>query len=203
MRLIISTLILLGFGFIQPAMALDRITLDFGDIFLGTEKEYHEFRYTFARFGYDNVIPRWWIRKWEKDVDQLVSAEDLKKYPPRGMNTISGYQVNVTSNPPAETSHLELYPPRDHFWMESGRYLRGYLVNQTEEGHQHLVVEISYYDKDGKVIFRHRTEVFNVFPKTMKPFIIDARFVPWRNVVKMNVTVVGGESMNTGDQEKG
>lgn len=183
----------------SPAYTLDRITLDYGDIFLGEIGSTYNYRYSIERFGFKNIVPTWWVKKIEPDVKTLISQEDLQRFPPLGMNTISGFPVSVTSYSPAEASHLELYPKRSHFWMESGRYLRGYLVNQSDEGYQHLNVEISYYGTKTVPLYRHQVEVFDVFPKTMKPFIVDARFVPWQEVKSISFIVINGVRWATED----
>ncbi|MDP8244544.1 MAG: hypothetical protein P9L94_10725 [Candidatus Hinthialibacter antarcticus] len=185
-------IVILTATFVSPAQTSDRITLDYGDIFLGEIESTYNYRYSIERFGFKNEVPTWWVKKIEPGVEELVSQDDLKRFPPRGINTISGFPVSVTSYSPAEASHLELYPNRSHFWMESERYLRGYLVNQSEEGYQQLKVEISYYSDKKTPVYRHQAEVFNVFPKTMKPFIVDARFVPWHLVKGVSFVVTGG-----------
>ncbi len=176
----------------QNAKALDRITLYHGDIFLGEIESTFNYRYTIERFGFKSVTPTWWVKKIEQNVDELVSQDDLDTYPPIGMNTISGFTVSVTSFSPAEASHLELHPKRSHFWMESERYLRGYLVNQSETGYQQLKVEIKYYGDQAFPLYRHQAEVFDVYPKTMKPFIVDARHVPWHRTKSVSFIVIGG-----------
>lgn len=174
------------------AYALDRITMDYGDIFLGEIKSIYNYHYSIERFGFTNSVPTWWVKKIEPGVEELVSQDDLKRFPPHGMNTISGFPVSVTSNSPAETSHLELYPRRSHFWMESERYLRGYLVNQSDDGYKQLKVEVCYYSDGTFPLYRHQTEIFDVFPKTMKPFIVDTRFVPWERIKRVSFIVIGG-----------
>lgn len=176
--------------FASPAPALDRITMDYGDIFLGTIEDTINYRYHVKRNGYLTALPAWWVKKIEPDVDALLSDEELARFPPRGMNTISGYEVNVTSNSPTETSHLELYPKRSHFWMQARRYLRGYFINQSDTAFKRIRIRLSYFGTDGKKKYQHETEVHEYYPKTMKPFIVDARFVPWREIARLDVRIV-------------
>lgn len=120
------------------------------------------------------------------------------------MFELMGKSIPVVSAPPAEPSHLEMYSQRSHFWSPSNRYLRGYLVNQTEKAYHSLRVEIIYYTELPESIdsatrphtdFRQETEIFQVYPMTMKPFIVDTRFVEWEKVKRILFQIVGRKPM--------
>jgi hypothetical protein len=112
---------------------------------------------------------------------------------------LMGKKFPVLSFAPAEPSHLEMYPKRSHFYVPSKRYLRGYLVNLTEKGYQSLLVEITYYTKipgtseesETHTNFRQTTEIFKVYPMTMKPFIVDTQFVKWEKIKQIRFQVIG------------
>ncbi len=112
---------------------------------------------------------------------------------------LMGKKIPVLSFAPAEPSHLEMYPKRSHFWVPDQRYLRGYLVNLTKKGYQSLLVEIIYYTKtpatpeelENHGNFHQTTEIFKVYPMTMKPFIVDAQFVEWDKVKQIRFQVIG------------
>lgn len=183
----------------------DRITLYQGDIFIGAPLESKESRIWFDRQGFRKRIPTWWIKKWEAGVNQLALTSN-----PVGKDTVDSLQVfgeilSVSSTPPVEISHLEFYPRRSHFWIEGDRYLRGYLVNRTSSAYHSLKADIVFYGSDRVVsatqtltipLLREKAEVFDVYPMTMKPFLVDARFVPWEKVKAILIQPAGAIPMH-------
>ncbi len=120
------------------------------------------------------------------------------------MFELMGKTIPVVSAPPAEPSHLEMYSQRSHFWSPSNRYLRGYLVNQTKKAYHSLRVELTYFTEFPESIdsatrlhtdFRQETEIFQVYPMTMKPFIVDTRFVEWEKVKRILFQIIGRKPM--------
>lgn len=115
------------------------------------------------------------------------------------MFDLLGKTIPVVSAPPAEPSHLELYPKQSHFWVPQNRYLRGYLANQTERAYRSLKLQITYYMELPGVIgsatqphtdFRQQTEIFKVYSQTMKPFIVDTHFVEWEKLKRIDFQII-------------
>lgn len=117
---------------------------------------------------------------------------------------LMGISIPVVSAPPAEPSHLEIHPKKSRWESFQNRYLRGYLANQTERGYHSLRLEITYYTEIPGLIgsatsshtdFRQTTEIFDVYPNTMKPFRVDTRFVEWDRVKRIQIQIVGKTPM--------
>ena len=169
----------------------DRITLLAGDIFIGKIQDINNNRYTINRFGIRDIMPRWTVKKIERDVDILppLSAESVQSE--TQFFQLAGRSITVRSVTPAETSHLELYPKREHFWVEPEQYLRGYLVNHSKNAYSRLEVCFQFKDIKRMEIGRIATEIYEVYPQTMKPFIIKTNWVEWSKVQKINVEIIG------------
>ncbi len=188
-------LILYSILFLAPSTGFgeDRITLFTGEIFLGTIKGEENSRFIIDRSGFERKIPNWFVTRIEKNQTVLIPAGAPTVLSPTQTVDILGRRIALTSKPPAQTSHVERYSPRGHFWSPSYRYLRGYLVNQTQMGYRRLSVSITYYSQSQKTpLYRHETEIFDVYPMTMKPFIVDCRFVPWEKVDRIDFMTVAG-----------
>ena len=185
--LFIHGLFLLGSACLSHA---DRVTLFSGDIFIGTVLRVENHIYFFERFGLLSRYPEWTIKKIEPNVTQLEMPQSATKTPFISQITVNGQIVSVTSTPPVETSRLEIYPPRSHFRYEKNRYLRGYWVNRTPDAFQTVHVQLTYYELSGHILMQQETEFFDFFSMTMKPFIVDTRFVPWPRVKSILIEMI-------------
>ena len=187
---ILSILTVFGVILITGAARADRITLKTGDIFIGKILALKDYRYWIERFGAKTRHPSWWIKKIESGVDQLELSQGPTPLQLVTPFVYEGRSINVTSESPAKVSHLEMYPRWSHYWIEKHRYLRGYLVNlSTDEAYRRLEIRFTYYNAQRKVVHYQSTEIFDVYPMTMKPFIIDTISVSWNVVESIRVEV--------------
>lgn len=173
----------------------DRVTLKRGDIFLGARLEYENARFLYERFGYRFRVPHWLVQQIEPDADELEPTSQSVGGDAVDSLEAAGRIIPVSSTAPLEASHLEMYPALEFYWMERGRYLRGYLVNQTMRGYKEARAELLWYGAireaaDGRpaekrVLHRQVAEVFDLYPMTMAPFIVDTIHVPWDRVQQL------------------
>ncbi len=173
----------------------DRITLHTGDIFIGEIQSEDKGRFYFNRFDFITFQPTWNVKKIEPDVDTLELTPRNGATATLQLPAKYGNAVSVVSQPPMEASHLEFFPDRTYYYTNGERYLRGYLVNRTQESFFRIHVKVKYYDADNLLLFWQDTEVFDCYPQTMKPFIVDTRFVSWPKVVRISFEYIGGKKM--------
>lgn len=184
-------------------LAVDRVTFIDGDIFLADLVDTSTAAYHFERWGYLDIVEARRVKNIELDVDELRSPQEEARFPFSGEVEISGHVVSVTSQPPVEPSHLELYPTWSHFYIKRHRYLRGYLVNNTEQAYHSIRAAISFYNPQNVLILRLETEVFDVYAYTMKPFIIDVRPLRWSQVETVAVRPLEAAARVTPRQSPG
>lgn len=175
--------------------AQDRFTMNSGEIFIASIQKIENDRYYVKRNDLVDVIPTWWVKKLEEDETTLpIAAGDLI-LTPTSRPELAGKKIQITSREPVETSHLEMFPAWTHYWRQSGTYLRGYLVNKSGDAYKRIRVRLTYYQANGKVAFQQETEVFNVYAKTMMPFIVDTRSINWRRVERLDFRPVATVNM--------
>lgn len=179
-------ILLYMFFLIIPCQA-DRITLFAGDIFIGKIKELTNYRYTIERGDDQQIIPQWFIKKIERGIDILPAPVNENILAGTGSVRLKGRTIPVTSASPAKADHLELYSWRGHFWKEPERYLRGYLVNEETTAFRKIEVSFHFYTQNKKDDLQLKTEVFDSYPQTMKPFIIDTRGIIWSNIQSIRI----------------
>lgn len=167
-----------------------RFTMMSGDIFLGRIVGEENERYWIDRGIGRHRVPKWWIKSIEPGAP-LRSPEEVQRYPYSGDLQMAGVVLSVTARTPVQPSHLELYPAWSFSYIRAGRYLRGYLVNETDQGFSTVQVQILMYGDNNSRIHEKFTEVFKVYPHTMKPFIIDCDEVKWDRVRKMSIFPIG------------
>ncbi len=233
----ITVLAKVGYG-------LDRITLNTGELFLGTIIDEKFSRYHIDRYGFISIIPTWEVKQIEKNQSRLpisvasvpitrvtdsrsiivAATETLASRIPENLSrntnpsrkwedpfpenmrvfSLMGKAIPVVSAPPAEPSHLETVPRNDYLWMTQNRFLRGYLVNRTENGYHSIQIEIKYFvdmsnskgvTTEAYTNIHQSTEIFHVYPMTMKPLRVDTRFVPWEKVKQIQFQIVGRKPM--------
>lgn len=177
--------------FAVETAAADRITLHAGDIFICNIMDQQDNRYIVDRFPFHTIIPKWTIKKIERGTDTLPSDSAVTILSETQMYQLGGSSIAVKSVTPAETSHLELYPQREHFWIEKERYLRGYLVNRGNNSYKQLEVCFRFYSIKGTITGQVPTVIYEVYPQTMKPFIINTSWVEWNTVSKIVVETIG------------
>ncbi len=173
----------------------DRITLHTGDIFIGHNIELVERQYHIERFGFMTMHPQWDVKLVEAGVEtlELGAATDSLKIPGYG-----GHVIRVESKSPLEASHLEFYPDKNYYHTTIWRYVRGYLVNRTQNPFLRIHAQFKYYNSDNDLLFWQDTEVFQSYPMTMKPFIVDTRFVPWERIALLRIVFISGKEMDKG-----
>lgn len=170
------------------AAAADRITLNDGDTFLGQISGEENQRYRVDRYGFMQLIPKWWIKKVERNTAELIPADSGIVLEPTKTIEIRGKSITVNSNPPAYASTLNLGPPYYYYWVEGNRFLYGYLVNDTEENFHTMQLQLLYFGQGGrKLILRQEVEIFKVYGMTIKPFMIDTREVPWERIERIYI----------------
>lgn len=179
----------------QPSPEIQRITLWTGEIFLAEIVAEENFRYRFNRCGLDQVIPIWRVTDIEPGVTELRSAEEAEIYPASGEVSISGRTIFVTSVPPVEASHLELYPAWTTHYQAPEQYLRGYLINHQEQGYRSIRVSLVFYDENRVRLYDTETQVFSVYGNTMKPFIVSTQFVDWSRARFIDIRPIGRSTM--------
>jgi hypothetical protein len=169
----------------------DRITLFTGDIFIGTILTTEENQFVFERFGFRTVHAQWDVKKIESGVETIgIDGATASLSIPAYDKTIE-----IISQPPIEASHLEFYPARHYQVTSAWRYLRGYLVNRTQNSFWKIDAQLKYYDDNKKLLFWQNVELFDVFPMTMKCFIVDTRFAPWDKVTQLAIVFIGSKKM--------
>ncbi|MBD3266314.1 hypothetical protein GF373_06555 [bacterium] len=181
------------------AKGADRLVLYKGDIFLCDILERAQDRYLVERDGITERIPQWTIKKIERGVDTLPPLVFGDILAGTTSTRLEGRSLPVESKSPAVTSHLELYSWRAHYWRQPERYLRGYLVNQSDTGYRRLAVQFQFLNAQDLVLWKINTEVFNAHPQTMLPFIIDTRQVVFARVEKIRVKALSRVKMKPGE----
>ncbi|MEW6238029.1 MAG: hypothetical protein AB1656_21785 [Candidatus Omnitrophota bacterium] len=179
---------------VRPAAA-DRFTLFAGEIFIGNYIREQDKRFVIDRYGYTDIMPGWEIKKWEKGVDLLFPANGEIIASPTGYITLNDRRIAFQSKPPAEAGHLEMVPQLQLFWIERHRYMRGYLINRTLYGHQTLLVELTFYNAKNLTVYKQEANMFDVYPMTAKPFILDTQQAPWDEIVRIAAKTVSGVMM--------
>jgi len=177
-----------------PAAA-DRFTLFAGEIFIGNFIREENKRFVIDRYGYTDIIPGWEIKKWEKGEDVLFPANGEIIASPTGTIILNDRRIAFLSKPPAEAGHLEMVPQLQLFWIERNRFMRGYLINRTLFGHQTLRVEFTFYNSKNLHVYQQEADIFDVYPMTAKPFIIDAQQAPWSEPVRIAAKTLSGVMM--------
>jgi hypothetical protein len=194
LRFLYLSVLFFGLSWPVSSVRAERITLYTGDIYIGKVVGKADARFTIDRFGLREVVPQWFIKELETDVQTLpplVSGDILsgtRNY------RLGGRTIPVLSSLPAETSHLELYSWRAHFWTEKERYFRGYIVNRGDEHFKSMVIQFRFMGANIE-LDRMKTEIFNCYPKTMKPFIIDTRRIEWSRVLQIHVEVISANKI--------
>ncbi len=167
-----------------------------GDIFTGEllgEKSYK--RYIIDRHGYTEIIPQWWVKEIESDEDNLLPSDSPVVTDATNTFLLMGKEIPFYSSPPAEVSHLEMYPQKYWSFREANRYIRGYIVNRTMVGYERLEVQFRFYDEQNRRMYQKRVNLFKVYPQTMKPFAVDTWMLDWDKVVRVRVELLSGVRM--------
>ncbi len=186
---------LCSLSFCQMNYASDRITMLHGDIFLADIQKEENYRYYFERNGRLDILPNWWVKKIESDINQLPIQQTGLVLTPESRPELAGQKITITSATPAIASHLEMYPKYTHFWRQSGTYLRGYLANTTQTNYQQFSVRLVFYGTDQKIKNIQDVEIFRVFGNTMKPFIVSTRQVPWKKINRIDFQLTAFRKM--------
>lgn len=176
--------------------ASDRITLNDGDVFLGVILGEENQRYKVERYGFHQLIPKWWVKKVESNTEELIPADSGIVLEPTKTLEIRGRNFLINSEPPAYVSALGLGPPYYYYWMEGNRFLYGYVVNNTQDSFHALGLHILYFGPGGRqLLLRQEVEVFKVYGMTIKPFVVDTREVPWERVERIYIRCVSKSLM--------
>jgi hypothetical protein len=168
----------------------------------------YQSRYRINRFGYTTNISSKKIKKIENNINDLEIIPPIEQFMQNGTSerelnhrferTISllNRQIKITSNLQVIPSHLESYPKRYYFWMNKDKYVRGYLTNCSDNCYRQLEISVLFYNKEKvKIVRCIETFLFDVYPKTMKPFIIDTQDIPWEQIDWIDFMVISKKMM--------